>query len=117
MTRETSIRVFNQIKEEGILCKRKLQVYQALFDQGPLTQSEVINIFGTKLSNSIRPRFAELERMGAIQVTGERVCTVTGRMVLTWDVTKNMPVKVKKPKKIKCEHCNGKGHFIQETLL
>ena len=51
-----------------------------------------INVYNVDVTDhSLTPRFAELERMGAIQTVGERDCAVTNRQVLIWDVTAEVP--------------------------
>lgn len=95
MIRDTSIAVYHQIVAEGLLSKRRLQVYDCLYKHGPMTQNETyveLNVPNLQQS-SIMPRFAELKDMGVIRETGKRICTVTGRTVLEWDVTSKLPVK------------------------
>lgn len=41
MTRNTSVEAYHKIKEEGLIGKRQMQVYEILFEHGPLTNSEV----------------------------------------------------------------------------
>lgn len=104
MIRKTSIDVYRQIVAEGLLTKRRLQVYRYLFKHGPLTQHEVTLAVAADNSNTaIRnyaPRFAELERAGAIETVGERGCSVTGNRVLVWDVTDKLPTKLEKNIKV-----------------
>jgi hypothetical protein len=46
------------------------------------------------------PRFAELKNLDVIAEVGERVCTVTQRVVLVWDVTDSLPVETKRRKSL-----------------
>jgi uncharacterized protein with PIN domain len=63
------------------------------------------------------PRFAELERLEVIKSIGTKTCSVTGREVLVWDVTKSVQKKPKtKEHKEKCPYCNGKGYTVQLTM-
>lgn len=101
MTRQTSIEVYHQIEAEGLLSRLRLDVYRALFHEGPMTQMETCRLLQKTtlpytLDHSILPRFAELKRAGVITETEERTCSVTGRNVLTWDVTNNLPKKLEK---------------------
>lgn len=93
--RSTSAEVYNRIKDEGLLSKRRWQVYDVLFRRGPLTQNEACQILAdeTSLSNkpSVTPRFAELEARGVIHVAGKRRCEVTGELCLAYDVTACLP--------------------------
>lgn len=100
MLRPTSIKIYNQIKEEGLLSPKRLLIYGILVEQAPCTSSEAIahlkkgSIFG------IGSRFTELREMGAIKEIGTRKCKITGREVIVWDVTENLPKKLlKKPTK------------------
>lgn len=105
MIRDTSIQVYHQIKEEGLLSERRFQVYETLFHYGPLTAGEIWNwhlkATGAQL-NSISPRTAELERRGVIKPVEERLCRVTGRTCIAWDVTSKLPIEPEK-KRIKRE--------------
>lgn len=64
---------------------------------------------------TISPRFADLERRGVISARNKRPCKITGNNVLSWDVTKNLPIEVKKKQRIKCEQCNGKGFHLADA--
>lgn len=112
MIRQTSIEIYRQIESEGLLNKLRWETYKALFHYGPATQHELCRIMKSEAQDrSIMPRFAELEKMGVIYITQERPCKITGRIVYEYDVTNNLPIKIKKQKKFKCKHCNGKGYF------
>lgn len=115
--RDTSLEAYNTIKENGTLSERRMEVYEYLFHNGPLSQMELCYGLRGKLDRALTPRFSELEHMGCITIVDKRLCKITGNNSTIWDVTKNIPRKIIKPKRIKCEHCNGKGHFIQEVLL
>lgn len=105
LRRNTSAEVYQQIVENKVLSKRRLQTYDALYWHGPMTANEIvvsINSRGGHVpTNSISPRLAELERAGAIAAVGERVCAVTGYNVIVWDVTSKLPNKkdFKNPKR------------------
>tara|TARA_R100000541_G_scaffold13397_1_gene22359 strand:+ start:762 stop:1160 length:399 start_codon:yes stop_codon:yes gene_type:complete len=95
MTRETSIDCFNQIKLTGLVSKRRLEVLEAISKTCPCTTSEAISAINTS-SFGIGSRFTELRDMNVIYEVGSRKCSVTGRNVIEWDLTGNMPVKHKK---------------------
>lgn len=104
MTRKTSIDTYRQIEADGLLSKRRWEVYQCLYKLGPMTQGETAKRIELVVVNidrpSITPRFAELEAMGVIETVGERACNVTGRNVLVWDVTANLPRQIDKKKEL-----------------
>lgn len=95
MTRETSIDCFNQIKSTGVISQRRLEVLEAISKTCPCTTSEAISAISTS-SFGIGSRFTELRDMNVIYEVGTRKCSVTGRNVIEWDLTGNMPVKYKK---------------------
>lgn len=103
--RSTSIEAYNYIKENGLLSKRRLEIYEILFTKGPLTAGEI----GRAMPNyraavstadrNIHARLAELRDMLAIQELGTKICEVTGMEVILWDVTDRIPVKLEKEAK------------------
>lgn len=119
MTRRTSIETYRQIEAEGLLSKRRFQVYDVLFHHGPLTAGEIYHYHlkykGIPL-NSVSPRTAELLRAGCVYEAEERRCRATGRMCIAWDVNEKLPEKLKSKKAREeiCPTCGGKGK-IQAT--
>lgn len=105
--RQTSIDCYNAIKAEGLLSKRRLQVYESIFNYAPCTASEVFNDKNLKTNQS--GRFTELRDLGVIYEKGERLCNVTGRNVIEWDLTDRLPVNTK-------SSTNTKKHRINEAL-
>ena len=93
--RETSLKVYRQIQAEGLLNRRRWQVYSLLFERGPMTQMEAAAELG-ELDHSITPRFSELKRMNAIIETGEGKCKRTGRMAYLWGLTGKLPTALPK---------------------
>jgi len=99
MSAQTSIDAYQEIKMNGLLGRRQFQVYEALYLLGPSTQMEVVRhiLAGEDATDhGFTPRFAELERMGAIVKSGEKHCDITGRNVIAWAVTGTVPVKLEK---------------------
>lgn len=116
MIRQTSIDVYHQIQAEGLLSRRRFETYECLFNNGPLTAMETGRRIDGVLDHSISPRFAELKRLGVIQEVGEKLCSITGRNVLLWDVTDRLPLKLEKRKKIKCKQCDGRGYHLEQQI-
>jgi hypothetical protein len=101
MTRKTSIETFRQIEEEGMLSSRRLQVYSTLFKIGPATAAEISEADRGSFTNPAKgdnshARLSELKKMGCVEEVGERVCSITGRNVLVFDVTSDLPQKFEK---------------------
>ncbi len=111
-TRQTSIDCYRQIKSEGLLSKRRLQVYESIFNYAPCTASEVFNDKNLKTNQS--GRFTELRDLGVIYEKGERLCKVTGRNVIEWDLTDRLPVNIKKSNKTKKDKINDALNSLRE---
>jgi len=106
-SRNTSKKVYKQIEAEGLLSGRRWNVYKTLFKIGPSTAAEISQADCSSFKNPAKgdnshARLSELKEMGAVEEVGERTCSTTGREVILWDVTSQIPVKiVKKPNKEK----------------
>lgn len=94
MVRDTSIEVYHQIHDEGLLSNRRLQVWDCIFEHGPMTASQVFQKLNIKTNQS--GRLTELAEMGVIRETHKGSCPVTGREVYFWKTTNVLPVKPKK---------------------
>jgi hypothetical protein len=91
--RQTSIDCYNQIKAEGLLSKRRLEVYEAIYKNAPCSASEIFNVRNLKTNQS--GRFTELRDLGVIYEKGIKKCRVTGKNVIEWDLTDNLPINKK----------------------
>lgn len=119
--RQTSILAYNYIKENGLLSERRQQVYEALFEYGPCTASELFykmrNLRNPSHSN-VTTRLGELRDLGCVAELGRKICNITGREVIEWDVTAALPAKFDKVRRTKCKSCNGTGYqSSQQTKL
>lgn len=87
--RETSAIAFKDNMANGLIRGLRRLVYEAVYRNEGKTANEIFHtmIFTRHQTNSINPRFAELERAGVIATAGERPCTITNRKCLTWKVT------------------------------
>jgi len=96
-TRQTSIDCYNEIKANGLLSKKRLEVYEAICKNAPCTSAEAYSTMITKenqISQS-RARFTELRELGVIYEKGIRKCKITGRKVIEWDLTYKLPLDIK----------------------
>ena len=101
-TRQTSIDCYNEIRANGLLSKRRFEVYEALLSSAPCTSSEAIRNAKTTFGVfGVSSRFTELRDLGVIYEVRTRECTVTGRNVIEWDLTDRLPVNIKKSNKTK----------------
>lgn len=122
MVRQTSMEAYQTIKESGLLSNRRFQVYDVLFNNGPLTGAQVATIMkGTygihSQSETIRNRLTELRDMGCIQECGEAVDQYTNMKVILWDVTDKLPMKLqKKKKKETFTICKAHRMFVADDM-
>ena len=96
--RQTSIDCYNNIKANGLLSKRRFEVYEALIKISPCTATELQN--SMDFNNGGRDcmkRISELRDLGVIYERRERNCSITGKMVIEWDLTDKLPSKEKAP--------------------
>lgn len=96
MRRQTNSTIYGKIKNEKLLGRLQLYVYEILYHKGPLTQMELAKNSKGLDRSSVGPRFTELKRMGCIELCGKRKCSVTGKNASIFDVTKNLPDKSQK---------------------
>lgn len=98
-TRQTSADAFKEIHSSKLLHGLELKVYDVLFADGPLTAAETAKQVNAMSAvhhqiDSIRPRFAMLQKRKVVAAVGERACTITGQKALVWDVTPGLPVEI-----------------------
>jgi len=115
MIRQTSIDCYNQIKAEGLLSKRRLQVYEAILEYAPCSSSEAIrNANATFGVFGVSSRFTELRDLGVIYEKGTKKCSVTGRNVIEWDLTDRLPKDIKLTKTTKKDRINDALEGLRE---
>lgn len=117
MVRKTSIEVFRKIEADGLLSKLRFAVYKCLYDNGPMTAMEICSKLKIAKQVSISPRMSELVERRVVEEIGEKICSITNHRSIIWATTNELPFNRKKPQKIKCCHCKGRGYFLQERLL
>ncbi|NJL25037.1 MAG: hypothetical protein HC902_07595 [Calothrix sp. SM1_5_4] len=105
-TRQTSINAFRQIEADGLLSRRRFEVYEMLYQYGPMTLSQLTNAAYKKLghafnSGNFGTRLSELRSVGVAQELGTTKCPITGREVILWDVTDALPARDQASKRLK----------------
>ncbi len=103
-TRQTSIDCYHKIKEEGLLSKMRLNMLEAIFNNSPCTASEAFKALGCKTNQS--GRITELKELGVIHEVQTRICNVTGRNVIEWDLTDKLPKDIRLLKSTKKSRVN-----------
>jgi hypothetical protein len=114
MIRKTSIEAYRAIIESGLLPRRRLEVYQFVYEHGPTTIRETWKALGPeRTTGSYSTRFSELRDQGVIEEIGERFDPVTGMTVILWDVTAELPKAIER-KKTKIEIAYDEGFAAGE---
>ena len=106
MTRTTSIDCYNQIKREGLLSERRLQVLSIMMYIAPCSAGELERefIFRHNIKGGWK-QLSVLRDQGVLKELGTKICNVTGRKVIKWDTTGNLPVKPKKKRPANLIRC------------
>ena len=112
-TRQTSIDCYNQIKQEGLLSTRRLEVYEAIFKNAPCTTNEALKDVHSG-SHGVGSRTSELRDAGVLYEKDVRSCKVTGRNVIEWDLTDRMPINIKKTNKTKKQRVDDALNSLRE---
>jgi hypothetical protein len=97
-SRRASIDVYHRIEAEGLLSKRRKEVYDLLYKYGPCSCSELFEKFkltyhpAFHYNHNVHSRLNELEEQGAVyRVTDQYECRVKKNLVHLWDVTDETP--------------------------
>lgn len=106
--KETSIKTYQEILDEGIVSKNQELVFKFIRNHGGLTDMEIAKELGFPDPNVVRPRRKELLDIGLIISNGKRKCEITNRESLTWIVPEIIKVKNYKVQ-ITCPRCHGRG--------
>lgn len=97
--RQTSAEAYREIQEKGLLSKMRFRAYEILYKWGPLTAAQVCGhaqeLYGSGSYRDFHKRLSELRDAGVIYEMGETTCPTTGRHVILWDVTSNLPSNAK----------------------
>tara|TARA_R110000765_G_scaffold288000_1_gene384349 strand:- start:791 stop:1204 length:414 start_codon:yes stop_codon:yes gene_type:complete len=112
-TRQTSIDCYNEIKANGLLSKRRLEVYEAILKNAPCTSNEALEDVYSG-SHGIGSRTSELRGLGVIYEKGIRKCRVTGRNVIEWDLTDSLPINFKNNNKTKKQKIDDAINSLRE---
>ncbi len=122
MVRETSVEAYRKIKENGLLSTKRMEVYDILYEYGPLTGMELLMkrrvVLGKKsaVDSQVRARLNELRACGVAEEVKTVECSVTGQRVILWDVTPFLPVKMDKARRHKCKICKGTGYVLEQQI-
>lgn len=93
-----SLKAFQEIKDSGLLGKRQLEVYRAILENPNKTDRELSEILGEEDSNYERPRRRDLVRLGLVEKSGDRLCSISHKTASIWK-KKNYDLKLLLEKK------------------
>ena len=114
-TRQTSIDCYNQIKNSGLLSKRRFETFEAIIKIAPCTASEVQHSINyNNGGRDCMKRISELRDRGVIYEVKTRECRVTGRNVIEWDLTDKLPIKIKSSNTTKKHRVNDALNSFRE---
>jgi predicted transcriptional regulator len=90
--RDTSIDAYNTIRDRGLLTRLHWDVYDTLYQYGPITSGECHHRLKKQRRvdiATVRARITELSDMGYVRTCGKRVCAASsiGATCYIWGVT------------------------------
>lgn len=100
MIRETSIDTYRVIIKNGLLSQMRSITWVALYEaclQVPVTAGELVlragwhSVGGRGMAGNVHARLGELRDRGVARECKARICSVTGRRVITWTTTDALP--------------------------
>ena len=80
--RDTSLISYAQLRES--LGDRQKVVLILIRKNPDCTDRELTNLLGSFDSNFVRPRRNELVKLGLIEESGKKKCSMSGRLAITW---------------------------------
>lgn len=107
MARITSIETYRKIRDQGLLSKKRLNVYEILVENGSLTGGELASLYkhvfndAARHSESIRNRLTELRDLGVIEEQGVRPCSISGRKSIVWAYNGKFPRRISEKQRLK----------------
>jgi len=79
-----SLKCYNELQEAKILGKRQLEVFKQILETPDRTDREITELLNEEDPNYARPRRRDLEKLGIIEASGDRICTVSHKTATTW---------------------------------
>jgi len=119
--RRTSISAYREIEANGLLSKRRMEVYSWLFKNGPASAADAYRelVKGQSINpSSYLSRFSELRDLGVVyELEKKKVDPVTGMEVIVWDVTDRLPTKKAAPKRKTRKQLEQENEYYRAKLL
>ena len=93
--RETSIEIFNKLRDSGKLSRRRLEIFKIVCHHGPITAAEAFTHAGlhgnANYRHNTNARLAEMRQMGVVKEVGTHKCRATGNNAILWAPTGDFP--------------------------
>lgn len=98
---DNSLNAYYQIRDEGLLSKMRMMVYEVIVKHGPINATQIYREHLRHVQqHSVTPRFSELLRQGVIKLHHTAPCPYTGYESDFFVQTNQLPKKLPKgPKK------------------
>lgn len=95
--KQTSFETYHQIKGEGLISDKEMDLYEIIHLHGPITAKEADAIYkrGNNRSRELWKVAYLLKEQGLIREVERAECSVTGRPAMKLEVTGDMPSKHK----------------------
>ena len=84
MVSENSLKCYHELIESKLLGKRQLEVFKAILLNPNQTDRELAELLNQEDSNYVRPRRRDLERLGLIEKSGDKICSISHKTASTW---------------------------------
>lgn len=98
MVRDTSVKTYYELVDEGFVSDRCQLVYNFLRLNPNLTDTELANGLDFDDPNAVRPRRKDLFDAGLVVSNGKRECAFTGRTCYQWVVVDEVSLRRKEVK-------------------
>jgi hypothetical protein len=116
--RQTSIDCYNAIKENGLLSKRRMEVYEILFRYGDMTANEIVRKskahYPHTNPSSFNARLSELKKYGVIIEVGEKKDIVSNNNCYIWGLTDRIPKDIKISRSTKKSRVNDALNSLRQ---
>lgn len=103
--RDSSLEAFRDLQQSGGITAKQLAVLQYVFENQDVVENQMVTRADVELAlrdetQSLGPRFAELQRMGLLEVAGRKRSGRTDRSIQGWRIPKTFnEKKVKEARK------------------
>lgn len=115
MVRDTSIKAYHEILDEGLVDGMKLRVMRLIRENPGLCDQEYLALDPGLTINQLTGRRNDLMDLGIVVEAGKKVSPKSGREVMSWMIPDSVVVRDKDESKRRmkpCPVCHGKGKVV-----